>query len=154
MVDQMMKAQQSSAPAPQPQAGGWTQPQPLTRPPLPASMSPVPAPVAASYPGLAACDTRRFTPPCGSQAYLLSTLIAFLSGVWPYIKLSLMALCWAAPATHLSPLWRERLLRAVDALGKWSYLDTMMLVVFTVAFHIPFDLPSTSPAAPRLVAAL
>ncbi|EOD24845.1 hypothetical protein EMIHUDRAFT_457684, partial [Emiliania huxleyi CCMP1516] len=83
-------------------------------------------------------------------AYLLSTLIAFLSGVWPYIKLSLMALCWAAPATHLSPLWRERLLRAVDALGKWSYLDTMMLVVFTVAFHIPFDLPSTSPAAPRL----
>ena len=53
MVDQMMKAQQSSAPAPQPQGGGWTQPQPLTRPPLPASMSPVPAPVAASYPGLA-----------------------------------------------------------------------------------------------------
>ena len=53
MVDQMMKAQQSSAPAPQPQGGGWTQPLPLSRPPLPASMSPVPAPVAASYPGLA-----------------------------------------------------------------------------------------------------
>ena len=46
MVDQMMKAQQSSDPAPaQAQGGGWT--------PLPASMSPVPAPVAASYPGLA-----------------------------------------------------------------------------------------------------
>jgi len=55
MVDQMMKAQQSSAPAPQPATlgGGWTQPLPLSRPPLPASMSPVPAPVAASYPGLA-----------------------------------------------------------------------------------------------------
>ena len=46
MVDQMMKAQQSSDPAPaQAQGGGWT--------PLPASMSPAPAPVAASYPGLA-----------------------------------------------------------------------------------------------------
>ncbi len=55
MVDQMMKAQQSSAPAPQPATlgGGWTQPLPLSRPPLPASMSPVPALVAASYPGLA-----------------------------------------------------------------------------------------------------
>ena len=51
MVDQMMKAQQNSAPAPL--GGGWTQPQPLSRPPLPASMSSVPAPVAASYPGLA-----------------------------------------------------------------------------------------------------
>ena len=54
MVDQMMKAQQSSDPTPaqtQAQGGGWTQP--LSRPPLPASMSPVPAPVAASYPGLA-----------------------------------------------------------------------------------------------------
>ena len=54
MVDQMMKAQQSSEPAPtqtQAQGRGWTQP--LSRPPLPVSMSPVPAPVAASYPGLA-----------------------------------------------------------------------------------------------------
>ena len=54
MVDQMMKAQQSSDPTPaqtQAQGGGWTQP--LSRPPLPASMSPVPASVAASYPGLA-----------------------------------------------------------------------------------------------------
>ena len=37
-------------------------------------------------------------------------------------------------------------------------LDALILArmqfAFTVAFHIPFDLPSTSPAAPRLVAAL
>ena len=56
MVDQMMKAQQSSAPSPAqslPQGGGWIQPQPLSHPPTPASMAPVPASVAASYPGLA-----------------------------------------------------------------------------------------------------
>jgi len=58
MVDQMIKAQQTSAPSPAAQAlprgGGWTQPpQPVSHPPLPASLAPVPASVAASYPGLA-----------------------------------------------------------------------------------------------------
>jgi len=61
MVDQMIKAQQGSAPPSQ--GGGWTQPPtpplaqppapPLAHPPLPVSMSPVSASVAASYPGLA-----------------------------------------------------------------------------------------------------
>ena len=78
-----------------------------------------------------------------AQAYLLCVLIAFLSGVWPYIKLGLMLLAWWLPGTYLSARWRERMLRALDFLGKWSALDTLMLVVFTVAFHITYSLPST-----------
>lgn len=78
-----------------------------------------------------------------AEAYLLCVLIAFLSGVWPYLKLGLMLLAWWLPATYLSSRWRERMLRAVDSLGKWSALDTLMLVIFTVAFHIVYDLPST-----------
>ena len=55
MVDQMMKAQQPTAPSPAaqslPRGGGWTQP--VSHPPLPASLAPVHVSVAASYPGLA-----------------------------------------------------------------------------------------------------
>jgi hypothetical protein len=83
-----------------------------------------------------------------AEAYLLCVLIAFLSGVWPYLKLGLMLLAWWLPATYLSSCWRERMLRAVDSLGKWSALDTLMLVIFTVAFHIVYDLPSSPADAP------
>ena len=77
--------------------------------------------------------------------YPLSLLIGLMSGVWPYLKLVLMLFCWWAPASWMPPKRCEVILRALDALGKWSLLDFDMLMMMAVAFHIHVEAPSSPP---------
>eukprot|EP01094_Clydonella_sp_ATCC50884_P025808 TRINITY_DN6914_c0_g1_i1.p1 TRINITY_DN6914_c0_g1~~TRINITY_DN6914_c0_g1_i1.p1 ORF type:complete len:660 (+),score=291.30 TRINITY_DN6914_c0_g1_i1:115-1980(+) len=66
----------------------------------------------------------------------LALLIAGTSGVWPYVKLVLMLLCWLLPPQVLAVGWRRAVLQWLDALGKWSLIDAYVLVLFLEAFRI------------------
>mmetsp|Transcript_14969 Transcript_14969/g.20920 ORF Transcript_14969/g.20920 Transcript_14969/m.20920 type:complete len:1071 (+) Transcript_14969:86-3298(+) len=72
--------------------------------------------------------------------YPLSLLIFVFSGLWPYTKLFLMLFAWLTPASILSVSRRETLLMFLDALGKWSLIDTYVLVLMMVAFNFKIDL--------------
>jgi len=71
----------------------------------------------------------------------LSLLIGVASGIWPYVKLIFMFLCMITPPRLLPVVWRKRLLRLLDILGKWSLIDVYVLVFFIEAFrvHIPLS---------------
>eukprot|EP01113_Clastostelium_recurvatum_P017054 TRINITY_DN1997_c0_g1_i2.p1 TRINITY_DN1997_c0_g1~~TRINITY_DN1997_c0_g1_i2.p1 ORF type:complete len:1061 (-),score=196.82 TRINITY_DN1997_c0_g1_i2:41-3223(-) len=78
-----------------------------------------------------------------AQVYPLSILVAVFSGGWPYLKLGLMLLCWVLPPSILPVRVRGRLLWLVDALGKWSLVDSLVLVLFMGAFHFVIVPPVT-----------
>ena len=72
--------------------------------------------------------------------YALSLLIATASGVWPYIKLIIMFFILLIPPKYLTPKWRKRILRVLDALGKWSLIDVYVACLFINAFRITIPL--------------
>ena len=76
-----------------------------------------------------------------AKAYFLSVLIMVLSCLWPYTKLVMMFFIWIAPTTIIKPKIRERLLKMLDALGKWSLLDSFIMIIMTIAFHFDFQFP-------------
>eukprot|EP00047_Mylnosiga_fluctuans_P012973 m.28709 g.28709 ORF g.28709 m.28709 type:complete len:786 (+) comp4583_c0_seq1:895-3252(+) len=67
--------------------------------------------------------------------YPLSLIIAIFSGTWPYLKLLIMQFCWIAPTRLLSTKRRETIFMVVDALGKWSLIDTIIMALMIVAFR-------------------
>ena len=64
--------------------------------------------------------------------YAISILIACFSLIFPFLKISLLAIAWYAPIRHRS---RGRLLVALGALGKWSLLDVFVALVLIVLAH-------------------
>ncbi|GAX11649.1 hypothetical protein FisN_7Lh008 [Fistulifera solaris] len=75
-----------------------------------------------------------------AKIYPLFFLVVAFSGIWPYCKLILMLISWATETSFLSVTRRERLLLALDALSKFSLVDTYVLVLFVVAFRYHLDL--------------
>lgn len=82
-----------------------------------------------------------------AKVWALAVIVAFFSGAWPYIKLLLMLLCWLAPPRLLSEGHRHRMLMALDALGKWSLIDSFMMIMFIVAFRFHLVTPPAGPGA-------
>ena len=72
--------------------------------------------------------------------YYLAVLIAFFTGGWPYVKMAVMLLAWILPSSVLSIEWRNWLLVWLDLLGKWSLVDSFVMMVMMVSFHISFDI--------------
>lgn len=70
-----------------------------------------------------------------SEIYFLAILIALFSGIWPYVKLILLIVCWCSNERIMSYKTRERILIIIDSLGKWSMLDTYVMVMMIVAFR-------------------
>ena len=70
-----------------------------------------------------------------SEVYLLAILVAVFSGIWPYVKLITLLLCWCLNEIKLSPRVREKLLIVLDTMGKWSLLDSYVLIMMLVAFR-------------------
>lgn len=68
-----------------------------------------------------------------AESYPLAIFIAITSIGWPYIKLALATLAWLAP--YSNPRRREFFIEIIDALGKWSFVDVMVLVEIMVAFR-------------------
>ena len=81
--------------------------------------------------------------------YPLAILIAFFSGAWPYIKLILMLASWVLPPRVLPLRPRETILRVVDALGKWSLIDSYVMTLMLVAFRYHIVFPVADPADPN-----
>lgn len=71
-----------------------------------------------------------------AKVYPLCFIILVFSGVWPYAKLLIMLFCWLAPSRHLKIHVRQRLLNFLDAYGKWSIVDSIFMIMFSVAFNI------------------
>lgn len=76
------------------------------------------------------------------QSYGMALLIAVFSGIWPYTKLLVMQMCWFAPTRRMSSTRRQQLLDFLDAFGKWSLVDSFVMVLFMTAFK--FDLSGMS----------
>ena len=72
--------------------------------------------------------------------YFLMVLILFCSGVWPYVKLSLLMYSWMASSKRLPLLRRERILYLIDSLGKFSLVDAYVLVLMMVAFRYHLEI--------------
>ncbi len=68
-----------------------------------------------------------------AESYPLAIFIAITSIGWPYIKLALATVAWVAP--YANPRRREFFIEVIDALGKWSFVDIMVLVEIMVAFR-------------------
>lgn len=75
--------------------------------------------------------------------YPLFFLVLIMSGIWPYAKLLLMLVAWISPTTLLKPRTRERLLLALDALGKFALIDFLLFVLMMVAFRYHLDVTET-----------
>lgn len=67
--------------------------------------------------------------------YPLAFLILIFSGVWPYVKSTLLLFCWFIPERHVLPHKRAIVLHWLDVLGKWSLIDCFVLVLLSVAFR-------------------
>ena len=63
-----------------------------------------------------------------AKIYPLFLLVVGFSGIWPYAKLFLMLLAWATPESVLTKDTRGALLLKLDALSKFSLVDTYVLV--------------------------
>jgi hypothetical protein len=71
-----------------------------------------------------------------ADAYFLSIIITLFTGVWPFVKLALLLLAWVLPTSIFLLEHRDFVLRWVDILGKWSLVDTYVMVLMMVAFHV------------------
>jgi len=67
--------------------------------------------------------------------WTLLLVVVVFSGIWPYLKLALMLVAWVAPPDFLSKSQRGDLLFSLDALGKFSLVDTFVLVLMMVSFR-------------------
>jgi Paraquat-inducible protein A len=76
--------------------------------------------------------------------YWLFGLVMATSVCWPYVKLGMMILCWVMPLRILSFQSRERMLVLLDALGKWSLVDSFLLCVFIAGFYVKVFVPPAS----------
>ena len=63
-----------------------------------------------------------------AKILVLFGLVVGFSGIWPYAKLLLMLAAWMLPESTLSKKRRGELLLKLDALSKFSLVDTYVLV--------------------------
>ena len=75
-----------------------------------------------------------------SGATILSTVICVFS-IWKYIKLILMLISFCLPTSILSKKRRENILLILDATGKFNFLDSYIMVMILVAFHLHIEFP-------------
>ena len=78
---------------------------------------------------------------CVAGSWVLSVLVAVFSGIWPYLKLLLMLISFLLPTSILSHKSREKILIILDATGKFSILDSYVMIMMLVAFHFHIDIP-------------
>eukprot|EP00756_Hemistasia_phaeocysticola_P022672 Hpha_TRINITY_DN15848_c4_g16::TRINITY_DN15848_c4_g16_i1::g.189038::m.189038 len=69
----------------------------------------------------------------GAGAIPLALLVLVFSVLWPYTKVVMLTITWFKPM----PLGRRgNLIRVLDTLGKWSFIDVYVLVLSLIAFNM------------------
>ena len=88
-----------------------------------------------------------------AKVYPLAVLILLMSGVWPYAKVVLMIICFFMPKSLMPGKIRNRMMVVLDMLGKWSLLDTYVMLMMLVAlhFHIVFPVKGEDVEGPMMV---
>ena len=88
-----------------------------------------------------------------AKVYPLAVLILLMSGVWPYAKVVLMIVCFFMPKSLMPGKIRNRMMVVLDMLGKWSLLDTYVMLMMLVAlhFHIVFPVKGESVEGPMMI---
>lgn len=88
-----------------------------------------------------------------AKVYPLAVLILLMSGVWPYAKVVLMIVCFFMPKSLMPGKIRNRMMVVLDMLGKWSLLDTYVMLMMLVAlhFHIVFPVKGESVEGPLMI---
>ena len=81
-----------------------------------------------------------------AEVYPLSIIIALFSGIWPYLKLVLMLISFVMPASLFNKKKRGTILRILDATGKWSILDSYVMILIIVDFHFHIAFPVIEPS--------
>lgn len=79
-----------------------------------------------------------------AKTYALSILIAVMSCAWPYTKLIMMLMVWILPGPIMHAKRRETFLKFLDALGKWSLVDSFVMVLMLIAFNFDVYFPIVS----------
>jgi len=74
-----------------------------------------------------------------AKVYTLMMLVLVFSGIWPYVKMLLLLLSFVVPQVYLSLQKREKMLIWLDALGKYSLVDSFVLVLMLVSFRFHID---------------
>jgi len=75
-----------------------------------------------------------------AKVYTLMMLVLVFSGIWPYVKMLLLLLSFVAPQLYLPLQKRERVLIWLDALGKYSLVDSFVLVLMLVSFRFHIEI--------------
>ena len=75
-----------------------------------------------------------------AKVYPLAIIIAAFSAAWPYVKLTAFLFCWMCPVRKLQANTRQWILVWLDILGKWSLIDTFVMVLMMVAFSFEMEL--------------
>ena len=71
-----------------------------------------------------------------SGAKGLAIFICIFSGVWPYSKQLISFVLWFAPPSRVSVSRRLNILLWLDTLGKWSFVDILVLIMSLAAFRV------------------
>jgi paraquat-inducible protein A len=84
--------------------------------------------------------------------WFLAGVVFFFSFIFPIAKLALLTWIWLAPLAHIA---RERWLRWLEVLGKWSMLDVFVVAILIVATKLgPLALVKPKPGVYYFCAAI
>jgi len=72
-------------------------------------------------------------------AYFIAVLTFVMSALWPFAKLLLLFVAWLTPGRLLRQETRGRMLEFLDLAGKYSFMDTMFLVLTVSAFSLEWS---------------
>ncbi len=71
----------------------------------------------------------------------LAILILIVSIMWPYVKILSMLSAWFVPTRILGIHKRGTFIKRLDQLGKWSFIELILLVLILVIFDIEIHSP-------------
>lgn len=74
----------------------------------------------------------------------LAMLVGGMSGTWPYVKMTVALFALWAPPTVLPVGRRGAYLFFMDAFGKWSFFDVLLVHLLMSGFKLSFDVPAVT----------
>ena len=74
-------------------------------------------------------------------SWLLAILVFLFTGFWPYMKLIFLLFSFCLPTSIISHKNREKILMILDAIGKFCFLDTYVMLEMLIVFHLHIQIP-------------